>query len=71
MPAELSALLLMGIARGQGSAQMLLELLAVLHEKGLLSEPDVQRVVNVMADNMRDFDAQVQGTVVRTDALKG
>ncbi|WP_339097762.1 hypothetical protein ACINK0_14975 [Deinococcus sp. VB343] len=71
MPAELSALLLMGIARGQGGTQMLLELLAVLHEKGLLSEPDIQRVVNVMADNMRDFDAQVQKSVRRADALKG
>lgn len=71
MPAELPALLLTGIAKGQGSAEMLLELLAILNEKGLLTDAEVGRVVGVMADQMRDFDTQVQNSVVQGKSLKG
>lgn len=71
MAAELSALLLTGIARGQGSAGMLLELLAVLSEKGVIGDADVQRVVSALSDNMRDFDAEVRRSMGRGDTLKG
>lgn len=62
--AELNTLLLTGIAKGQGGVEMLLELLAILNEKGLLTEADVQRVIRVMAENMRDFDVQIKRSVL-------
>lgn len=73
MSAELPGLLLSAVARGQGSAEMLLELLAVLHDKGVLTEADVQRVVAVMAAEMRDFDREVRASAHPSQAgsLKG
>lgn len=52
-------LLLTGVARGRGGTAMMLELLAVLHERGLLTEEDVRRVVNALAADMRAFDAEL------------
>ena len=69
MSAELPALLLTGIARGQGSAGMLLELLSVLTEKGILTDADIARIVAALADHMRDFDAQVRGSVAPGEHL--
>lgn len=61
MPADLPLdTLLTGIARGRGGAEMMLELLAILHEKGVLSELEVQRVVNVLAADIHDFNAELQ-----------
>ncbi len=61
MPADLAmSTLLTGIARGRGSAEMLLELLAILHDKEILSDSEVQRVVDVLAAEMRDFDRELR-----------
>ncbi|GMA16662.1 hypothetical protein E5F05_17265 [Deinococcus metallilatus] len=66
-------LLLTGVARGRGGTAMVLELLAVLHEQGLLTEEQVGRVVNALAADMRDFDAQLVKAELRpsSTALKG
>ena len=68
MPAELPLqTLLTGIARGRGGAEMLLELLAILHDKGVLTEAEVRQVVNVLAADMRDFNSELrQGQIPRS-----
>lgn len=61
MPAELPVeLLLTGIARGRGSAEMMLELLGILHDKGVLTEAEVRRVVNVLAADMSEFNLELR-----------
>lgn len=66
-----SDVLLTGIARGRGGAEMMLELLAVLHGKGVLSEEEVQRVISVLAADMREFDLELRGTLPRAASLRG
>lgn len=63
-------LLLTGVARGRGGTAMMLELLAVLHERGVLTEEDVGRVVKALAAEMRAFDAEL-GRPDLSPALKG
>lgn len=61
MPAELPLdVLLTGIARGRGGAEMMLELLAILHDKGVLTEAEVRRVVNVLAADMSEFNSELR-----------
>lgn len=70
MPVELPLdVLLTGIARGRGGAEMMLELLSILHDKGVITESEVRRVVNVLAAEMQDFNSELrQGQL---PALKG
>lgn len=71
MPAELPlAILLTGIAKGRGGAEMMLELLAILNDKGVLTESEVRQVVNVMAADMHDFNSEMQRSQ-KLDSLKG
>lgn len=71
MPANLPlATLLTGIARGRGGAEMMLELLAILHNKGVLNETEVQRVVNVLAADIHDFNSELQQSQAAS-VLKG
>ncbi|GGM16839.1 hypothetical protein [Deinococcus aerophilus] len=58
-PQALAAL--KGAAQGQGSVGMMLELLAVLNERGVLSEADVRRVVGALAAELQLFDAELRG----------
>lgn len=59
--------LLTGIARGRGGAEMMLELLAILHDKGVLNKAEVRQVVNVLAADMRDFNSELrQGQIPRS-----
>lgn len=61
MPSELPLdLLLTGIAKGRGGAEMMLELLAILHDKGVLTEAEVRRVVNVLAADMSVFNSELR-----------
>lgn len=52
--------LLTGIARGRGGAEMMLELLAILHDKGVLNKAEVRQVVNVLAADMSEFNAELR-----------
>lgn len=72
MPAEFPLdVLLAGIARGRGGSEMMLELLAILHGKGLLSEAEVRRVVNVLTADMQDFTSQLRQGREPGASLKG
>ena len=62
--------LLTGIARGRGANEMMLALLALLHDKGVLTEGEVRQVVQVLAADMRDFQVELQGGPAEP-ALKG
>ena len=68
MPAEFPLdVLLTGVAKGRGGAEMMLELLAILHDKGVLNEAEVRQVVNVLAADMRDFNSELcQGQLPRS-----
>lgn len=63
--------LLTGIARGRGSAEMMLSLLAILHDKGVLSEAEVRRVVNVLAADMSEFNSELRQGHESPRHLKG
>lgn len=61
MPAEEPMeILLTGIAKGRGGAEMVLELLAILHDKGVLTEAEVHRVVKVLVADMNEFNAKLR-----------
>ncbi|GGO31627.1 hypothetical protein [Deinococcus humi] len=49
---------LLGAAQGRGSVRMMPELLAVLEERGVISEADV------LATNVQTFDADLRGQKV-------
>ena len=72
MPAEFPLdVLLTGVAKGRGGAEMLLELLAMLHDEGVLSEAEVRRVVNVLTADMQDFNSQLRNNQQPGETLKG
>lgn len=52
--------LLTGIAKGRGGAEMVLELLAILHDRGVLTEAEVHRVVNVLVADMNEFNSKLR-----------